>query len=147
MNFQDLWGLEPITATAVTITAVIIVSVVTVKAIQNIVTNQEVTEGLQECAQNIIETANEIVDNIIESRSIPKGAPDSIEGIERDTSGSRNDRHAHGKKDEWAINEDGTPHDGNMGRVPKDAADFLRKRGFDIPEDRYPQKKCEKLED
>lgn len=64
--------------------------------------------------------------------------PDSIERIERDKSGARGDRHAHGKGDKWAINEDGTMHDNNTGRVPKDAADYLRKKGFNIPPDRYP---------
>ena len=64
--------------------------------------------------------------------------PDSIEWIERDKSGARDDRHAHGKGDEWSINEDGTMHDNNPGRVPKDAADYLRGKGFNIPDDRYP---------
>lgn len=67
-----------------------------------------------------------------------KGQPDSIGRIERDKSGGRGDRHVHGKNDEWAINEDGTMHDGNKGKVPKDAADYLKKKGFKIPKDRYP---------
>jgi len=65
--------------------------------------------------------------------------PASIERIQRDKSGARGDRHAHGKNDEWSINEDGTMHDNNPGRVPKDAADYLRAKGFDIPADRYPK--------
>jgi hypothetical protein len=64
--------------------------------------------------------------------------PDSIERIERDKSGARGDRHVHGKGEEWSINEDGTKHDNNSGRIPKDAADYLRDKGFNIPEDRYP---------
>jgi RHS repeat-associated protein len=76
--------------------------------------------------------------SISETRNHPKGAPKSIDGIERDNSGARGDKHAHGANDEWAINEDGTVHDGNTGRVPKDAADYLKGKGFKIPEDRYP---------
>jgi RHS repeat-associated protein len=69
-----------------------------------------------------------------------KGKPDSVDRIDRDKSGGRGDRHAHGKNDKWSINEDGTSHDGNLGRVPKDAANWLRKKGFKIPKDRYPKK-------
>jgi hypothetical protein len=81
---------------------------------------------------------NNSSDSKSEMRSRPKGMPDSIDGIDRDASESRGDRHAHGKNNEWGINEDGTAHDGNTGRVPKDATDFLREKGFTIPEDRYP---------
>jgi RHS repeat-associated protein len=87
--------------------------------------------GLLEVIEGVTQISNDLFKQI-------KGQPRSIERIERDRSGSRNDRHAHGKNDEWAINEDGTMHDNNHGRVPKDAADYLRKRGFNIPDDRFP---------
>jgi RHS repeat-associated protein len=55
-------------------------------------------------------------------------------------------RHAHGttgrtpnRGEPWTINEDGTAHDGNYTRIPKDDAEELRQRGFDVPEDRYPR--------
>jgi hypothetical protein len=76
--------------------------------------------------------------SISQMRSRPKGMPSSIDGIDRDSSGSRGDRHAHGSNGEWAVNEDGTVHDGLGGRIPKDAADFLKGKGFNIPEDRKP---------
>lgn len=55
--------------------------------------------------------------------------------------------HAHGwtgtKKGqgkEWSINEDGSPHDGLTTRLPKDDADKLRQKGFDIAPDNCPRK-------
>ena len=44
------------------------------------------------------------------------------------------------------MNEDGTAHDGNTNRIPKDAAEFLRKRGFKIPDDRIPKENNKPLE-
>jgi RHS repeat-associated protein len=72
-------------------------------------------------------------------KGVSNKLPDSIGRIERDGSGGRGDRHAHGKNNDWAINEDGTMHDGKSGRVPKDAADYLKDKGFDIPDDRCPR--------
>jgi RHS repeat-associated protein len=55
-------------------------------------------------------------------------------------------RHAHGttgrtpkRGDAWTINENGTAHDGNYTRIPKEDAAELRRRGFDVPDDRYPR--------
>ncbi|MFH1777631.1 MAG: hypothetical protein ABH952_08770, partial [Candidatus Omnitrophota bacterium] len=67
-----------------------------------------------------------------------KGQPDSVDRVERDRT-ARQDRHAHGKDDKWAINEDGTAHHKRSKgqQIPKDAAEWLRERGFNIPNDRY----------
>ena len=86
---------------------------------------------------NNYDVSSDYHENILySSRNHPKGMPDSIDGIDRDKSGARGDRHAHG--DGWAINEDGTAHDGKTGRIPKEAAEWLRGKGFNIPDDRYP---------
>lgn len=75
------------------------------------------------------------------------GGPAMIERIERHGPPPFFKRHAHGwtgrRVDQgkpWSINEDGTPHDGNMTKIPKEDAARLRDKGFNVPPDGCPQK-------
>jgi hypothetical protein len=100
-------------------------------------TEQPTVENAKEKALNSSGVDSQNSDETKVSTDKVTKQPKSVDRIERDRT-ARKDRHAHGKKDKWAINEDGTAHDKNFGRIPKDAAEYLRYKGFNIPVDRYP---------
>jgi RHS repeat-associated protein len=89
-------------------------------------------------AKAITDISKSILESRGSNRNRPKGKPDQLDGIDSPHGdGAYDQEHAH-LKDGTAVNKDGTAHHrkNRNKRIPKRVADFLRRKGFDIGDDR-----------
>ncbi len=73
VNFVDLWGLEPVTMSTVTVGALFLTAGITVIAINNIIHNEKVTEGMKEFVNTVVDTGKAIINSAFDNTKMPKG--------------------------------------------------------------------------